>query len=44
MHNLTPYVNYAILPIFALFNARVLLDFSLSNLNSVFFGIFFAYF
>lgn len=44
MHDLTPYVNYAILPIFALFNAGVLLDFSLGNLNSVFFGIFFGLF
>ncbi|MBZ7978583.1 Na+/H+ antiporter NhaA [Campylobacter sp. RM12654] len=44
MHDLTPYVNYAILPIFALFNAGVLLEFNLDNLNSVFFGIFFGLF
>lgn len=44
MHNLTPYINYAILPIFTLFNAGVLIDFSLQNLNTVFFGIFFGLF
>lgn len=45
MHNLTPYINYLILPLFALFNAGVLINgLSFDDFNSVFFGVFLGLF
>ncbi|MBZ8000165.1 Na+/H+ antiporter NhaA [Campylobacter canadensis] len=45
MHELTPFIQYLILPIFALFNAGVVINgIGLENFNSVFFGIFLALF
>ena len=44
-HDLTPFVNYLILPIFALFNAGVLVNnLSLNDFNLVFFGVFLGLF
>lgn len=41
--DLTPYINYFILPIFALFNAGIGLgSISIENFNMVFFGVFFG--
>lgn len=42
MKELTPYVNYFILPIFALFNAGVEFSLEKVHFNSVFFGVFFG--
>lgn len=45
MHELTPFIQYLILPVFALFNAGVMISgVNLENFNSVFFGIFVALF
>lgn len=45
MHDLSPFVNYLILPLFAFFNAGIMLDgIGLNSFNSVFFGIFLGLF
>lgn len=45
MHDLTPFINYLILPLFALFNAGVLVSgLSLNDFNAVFFGVFLGLF
>ncbi len=45
IQDLTPYINYFILPVFALFNAGIsFFSISLENFNSVFFGVFFGLF
>lgn len=45
MHDLTPFINYLILPLFALFNAGVLINsLSINDFNAVFFGVFLGLF
>lgn len=45
IQDLTPYISYFILPVFALFNAGIsFFSISLENFNSVFFGVFFGLF